>query len=54
MNWYDKAEKDENIKLFMKCTGATRKVAIAYLEADEWLVIEAIRTYKLDKKAGLI
>ena len=37
------------IKYFMDATNEDQETAIKYLDADEWMLFEAIKTYRLDK-----
>lgn len=46
--------KQVKIDNFRHCTGASLENAIAYLQAEEWIVVEAVKTYLADKAAGLI
>lgn len=43
----DKATK---IALMMANVPCNKETAIAYLESEEWLIAEAIKSYKLDNK----
>lgn len=44
-----KVTRNEKIKQFMAETGASADDARAYLEAEEWIVYEAVYSYKADR-----
>lgn len=46
--------KQEKIQYVAKLTMVTEEVAKAYLEAEEWLVDEAVYTIEAERKAGLL
>lgn len=49
----DEMTKQEKIQYVSKLTMTTEEVAKAYLEAEEWLVDEAVYTIEAERKAGI-
>lgn len=47
------SERALKIERVMNALGVNRLIARDYLESEDWLVFEAVRSYRLDHQIGL-